>query len=64
MSDTEILAVLGGGKSGDYVLNVVKKGYGIAPPVSPKVVEFKYEVIFDSVTPKQASPQGGVVLTL
>jgi hypothetical protein len=60
VSDTEIIATLGGGHVGTYTLTVEKIGYGYS--INTKT--FKYQIIIDSVSPSSGSINGGTTITI
>jgi hypothetical protein len=64
VKDNEILAVLGGGRTGKYKLTVTKRGVGKSLSKTEGADLFKYEILLDEVSPNSGSYLGGTVLTI
>ena len=64
VTDTKIVAVLGGGRTGTYRLEVIKSSVGKAL-VSPATANvFKYEILVENLSPRRGTYNGGTILTI
>ena len=62
VTDTEIKAILGGGKSGAYTLRVEIDGVGSSNPSTTLANIIKYEITITKVSVKEGSKEGGTVI--
>lgn len=63
VTDTQIFAVLGGGKIGNYYLNLELEGVGYSKTSTTDSNLFKYELTITNVSPTSGSVYGGTKLT-
>ena len=64
-TSTSIQCILGGGKTGDYLVRVLNKGAaGKALSPSSPASSFKYKIFVESVTPNIGSMGGGYDITI
>ena len=61
-TNTEIKAILGGGKSGTYTLRVELDGLGSSNPSTTLANIIKYEITITKVSVKEGSKEGGTVI--
>ena len=61
VSNTEIKAILGGGKSGTYTLRVALVGLGNSESATTMANIIKYEITITKVTVMEGSKEGGTV---
>jgi hypothetical protein len=61
VTDTSIVCILGGGKTGDYKVRIVKHLLGSNKPGNDA---FSYKIIVSAVSPSSGSFAGGTVLTI
>jgi IPT/TIG domain len=55
---------LGGGKSGDYIVDVQRVGFGKSQAASENSNKFSYVVKVTSISPTSGSIAGGTIITV
>lgn len=63
LTETSIVATLGGGRSGVYKVRVSRDGWGYNTAAA-NADKFKYEIKITEVTPKSGSLAGGTMITI
>ena len=63
-TDTNVICRLSGGKSGQYLIKLHKKGVGFSIPVNENDNLFTYQLLVDGLSPNTGSKEGGTLLTI
>ena len=63
-TETNVICRLSGGKSGQYLIKLHKKGVGFSIPVNENDNLFTYHLLVDGLSPNSGSKEGGTLLTI